>query len=324
MADFELTRRKALAGIGVAAVGGAAGVLGTDALGGSGWTTADSDTTEDLHDVALTAEAPFAIGTNGRLLERGSEGWTTVLEDGPGGDGNDLYAADATDDGAELWIAGASGAVGVYDVAAGELRDGDEGAADYSAPGDRTGNFDGLAVAGDAGEATVFLSDQSGHVYRSTDGGATWSDATPGTGAAIPAVELRNEGAGHLIDTNGAVFATSDGGTWEKIGIEDADATYHDLASDGADEVTVVGGRGTVRRYDGESWGESTLGDAQLNGVTTEGTRVAVGAGGAVFAGSDWTEANTPTDENLRAVARGERAYAVGASGTVIENWVEG
>ena len=320
MSEFEITRRQALAGVGVAAAGGAAGVLSTDTLGGGGWTVADSDTTEDLHDVALTAGSPFAVGTNGRLLERGSDGWTTVLETGPAGDGNDLYAADATDDGAELWIAGASGAVGVYDVEAGELRDGDEGAADYSAPGDRTGNFDGLAVAGDAGEATVFLSDQSGHVYRSTDGGATWSDATPGAGAAIPAIAVRGERAGHLIDTNGSVFATDDGETWEKIGIGDADATYHDLASDGADDATVVGGRGTVRTYDGESWGESTLGDAQLNGVTTDGTRVAVGAGGAVFEGGDWAEANTPTDENLHAVARGERAYAVGASGTVIEN----
>ncbi|GAB7094713.1 hypothetical protein JCM30237_18660 [Halolamina litorea] len=322
MDEIEISRRQAVAGIGgVATVGGAASLFGDGLLSGGGWTTADTDTTADLHDVALTAGAPFAVGTNGRVLERGSDGsWATVLEDGPSGNGNDLYAADATGDGRALWFAGASGALGVYDVEAGELLFGSgDGATDRSAPGDRTGNFDGLAVAGDAGEATVFVTDQSGHVYRSTDGGETWSDTTPGSGSAIPAVDVRGAQAGHLIDTNGAVFATDDGETWNEIGIEDADATYHDLASDGSDDVTVVGGRGTVRTYNGEMWDETNLGDARLNGVTTEGKRVAVGAGGAVFEGSDWAAAKAPTDENLHAVVRGTKAYAVGASGTVIE-----
>jgi hypothetical protein len=156
-------------------------------------------------------------------------------------------------------------------------------------------------------------------VYASSDGGETWSDTTPGSGSRLPAIDFRSERAGHAVDTNGSVFATTDGETWAEIGVEDADETYFGVQSDGAEDVTVVGDGGTVRTYDGAAWGGTTLGDARLNGVTTDGTAVAVGAGGAVFEGSDWQEANSPTDENLHAVARGARAYAVGASGTVIE-----
>jgi photosystem II stability/assembly factor-like uncharacterized protein len=302
------------------AIGGTAGLLGGDSLAGEGWTTADTDTTETLHDVTAAATTAYAVGTNGRVLERGDDGaWTTVLEDGPGVDGNDLLAVDATDDGQAIWFAGASGALGAYDTEAGELTFESGAASDHSAPGDRTGNFDGLAVTGDGDDATVYVTDQSGHVYASTDGGETWSDATPGSGSRIPAIDFRSERAGHLVDTNGSVFATTDGETWEEIGVEDADETYYGVQSDGAEDVTVVGDDGTVRAYDGAAWGESNAGDARLNGVDTDGTAVAVGAGGAVFEGSEWREADTPTDENLHAVARGTRAYAVGASGTVIE-----
>jgi hypothetical protein len=321
VSDFEISRRKALAGIGgVAAIGGTAGLLDGDLLPGEGWTPADTDTSETLHDVAAATTTAYAVGTNGRVLERGSDGaWTTVLEDGPGGDGNDLLAVDATDDGRDIWFAGASGALGAYDTEAGELTFESGAASDQSALGDRTGNFDGLAVTGDGGEANVYVTDQSGHVYASSDGGETWSDTTPGSGSRLPAIDFRSERAGHAVDTNGSVFATTDGETWAEIGVEDADETYFGVQSDGAEDVTVVGDGSTVRTYDGAAWGESNVGDARLNGVSTDGTAVAVGAGGAVFEGSEWREANSPTDENLHAVARGARAYAVGASGTVIE-----
>lgn len=323
MADYGITRRKALAGIGgVAVLGGATVASDAGSLLGGGWTTADTDTTETLHDVARTASTPFAVGTGGRVLERGSDGgWSTVVEDGPDGDGRDLFAADATGDGAQLWFAGASGALGAYDVETGEVTPHDPAdIEDYSAPTDRTGNFDGLAVTGDAGDAHVYVTDQSGHIFTSHDGGETWSDTTPGSGATIPAIEFRSERAGHLCDTDGTVFATTDGETYEQIGIEDADVSYYGLASDGSDDVIVVGGGGTVRTYNGTAWEEASVGDPRLNDVTTASGRVAVGAGGAIFeADGEWSEATTPTDENLHAVVGGDRAIAVGASGTVVE-----
>lgn len=317
MADFELTRRKALAGLGGAAVAGGAVVLaGPGSLLGGEWGTADTDTTETLYDVASAGDTAFAVGSGGRVLERESDGqWTTVVEDGPDGNGRNLLAADATEDGAELWFVGASGTLGAYDVEAGELVAGES----HTAPGDQTGNFDGLAVTGDAGDAAVYVADQSGQVFVSTDDGETWSSSTPGGGATIPAVDFHSEQAGHLCDTDGSVFATTDGETWEEIGIEDADVSYYGLASDGPDDVTVVGGNGTVREYDGESWSESNVGDPQLNAVTTDGGGIAVGESGAVFEGDEWVGTATPTDENLHAVVGDDRAIAVGASGTVIE-----
>lgn len=327
MPESQLTRRKTLAGIGgVLAVGGAA-ALGGDNLLPTGWHTADTDTTETLHDVQDTLTNPFAVGGNGRVLERTGDGvWRTKIEDGPNGNGNNLYAADATDDGRRLWFVGASGAVGEYDVKTGTLIDHDplgaDGTDDYSGPNDQTGNFDGLAVTGNADEAHVYITDQSGHVLYSHDNGKTWSDVTPGSGSTIPAIDFRDDRKGHLCDTNGSVFATEDGETWEKIGIEDANVNYYGLESDGSDDVTIVGGNGIVREYDGASWGEENLGDKTLNGVYTTGTDVgaAVGDDGVVFEDpGTWTQAETPTDENLKNVTYSDVTAAVGASGTIIE-----
>lgn len=315
MADFEITRRKALAGAGGAAALGGVALFGGSLLG-SDWATADTDTTETLNDVSETATTPYAVGDNGVVLERGDGGaWQTVVDDGPAGDGRNLLAADATADGERLWFAGASGAVGALDVS-----EGNAGPTDYSAPTDSTANFDGLAVTGAAGEERVYLTDQSGQVFASHDGGESWQRTTPGSGASMPAVSFHGGTAGHACDTDGTVFATSDGETWSEIGVEDADVSYYGIDCTASDDVTVVGGNGTVRTYDGETWGEANVGDARLNAVTAGDRTLAVGASGAVFEGEDWVGVATPTDENLRAVLAGEeRAIAVGASGTVIE-----
>ncbi|MBP1987926.1 WD40/YVTN/BNR-like repeat-containing protein [Halolamina salifodinae] len=314
MVDFEITRRKALAGAGAGAAVGGAALFGGSVLG-SDWATADTDTTETLHDVSGTATSSFAVGDNGVVLERGDGGaWQTVVDSGPTGDGRDLLAADATDDGERLWFAGASGAVGALDVS-----EGNAGPTDYSAPTDSTANFDGLAVTGAAGEEHVYLTDQSGQVFASHDGGESWQRTTPGSSASMPAVSFYGARAGHVCDTDGTVFATTDGETWSEIGVEDADVSYYGIDGTASDDVTVVGGNGTVRTYDGETWSETNVGDARLNAVTTGSEHIAVGASGAVFQGEDWVGVATPTDENLHAVLTGERSIAVGASGTVIE-----
>lgn len=316
-------------GIGSAAVaGGIAVITGRgQAAVPTGWHMAETDTTQTLHDVQDTLTNPFAVGGNGRVLERTSDGlWTTKIEDGPSGNGNDLFAADATDDGRRLWFSGASGALGEYDVKTGTLIDhdplGGDGTDDNSGPNDQTGNFDGLAVTGNADEAHVYITDQSGHVLYSHDNGETWNDTTPGSGSTIPAIDFRDDRKGHLCDTNGSVFATEDGENWSKIGIEDASVNYYGIESDGSDDVTVVGGNGKIREYNGSSWDEEDLGDKAFNGVYTTdvGTGAAVAEDGVVFEDpGTWTYAETPTDENLKNVTYGDVTAAVGASGTIIE-----
>ncbi len=144
----------------------------------------------------------------------------------------------------------------------------------------------------------------------------------PGSGSGLNAIEFYDDGAGHVIDTNGKVFATDDGVTWNPIGIEDAGVTYYGLDSDAADDVYVSGGNASVFAYDGSRWVPESLGDAALFDIETDsGTGYTVGSGGAVFEleGGEWVRNETPVGENLKAVATGSVDIAVGSSGTLLE-----
>ncbi|MFQ3319747.1 MAG: hypothetical protein ACI8UR_001099 [Natronomonas sp.] len=282
-----------------------------------GWTTAETPVDGTLHGVAHTTTNAHAVGDSGVVIERTDTGWETVLRGGPTGNGNDLYGADVTDDGERLWTVGASGAIGEYDVTTGNL-------VDRSAPNDYTNNFNDVAVTGPAGEADVYVADDSGSIHYSFANGeeGTWEYEVPGSGAGLPAIDFYGSRSGHAIDTNGKVFATDDGVTYEAIGIEDADVTFYGLDSDAADDVTVSGGNAAVFEYNGSQWTPESLGDADLVDIeTTGGEGYAVGGGGVVFELVDgvWAATDTPTGENLNAVASGAVDLVVGSSGTVLE-----
>lgn len=291
----------------------AAGTVAAD----NGWTIAETPVDSTLHGLAYTATNAHAAGGGGVLVERTDAGWETVLRGGPTGNGNDLFGAGVTDDGERLWVVGASGAIGEYDLVTGNL-------VDRSAPNDHTSNFNDVAVTGPAGDADVYVADDSGAIHYSFENGeeGTWEYEVPGSGSGLPAIEFHDTRAGHAIDTNGKVFATDDGVTWEAIGIEDADVTFYGLDSDPADNVRVSGGNGSVFTYDGSQWVSESLGDADLADVETDDDEgYAVGGGGAVFELSDgtWEQNDTPTGENLNAVVSDETDLAVGASGLVLE-----
>ncbi|WP_435065675.1 WD40/YVTN/BNR-like repeat-containing protein [Halobaculum sp. EA56] len=309
------TRRTALRGIAGAFVAG--GVLGSAgaAAAESGWTVAETPTDRDLYDVAETDAGAYAVGGGGDVLRRDAGGWTRVIDGGPTGNGNSLYGADVSDDGERLWFVGASGAIGEYDVTTGSLTD-------YSAPNDVTNNFNGVAVAGPADEENVYVAGDSGKIYYSFDGGETFDQVTPGSGSAIDAIDFHGDRAGHAVDGNQTVFSTDDGGTYDRLGIENANVNFYAVDSDAPDEVYVAGGGGTVYEWNGTAWDPTDLGDAGLRDVEVEdGAGLTVGGGGTVFelAGGDWTRLDTPTGANLKAVVRGDPDVAVGASGTVIE-----
>ncbi|SEO86419.1 Uncharacterized protein SAMN04487948_10637 [Halogranum amylolyticum] len=310
------SRRAILKGIGTAAA--TAGIAG---LGGAStdeeWHTAETPTDSTLHGVEHAVAGAYAVGGGGVVLERGAEGWTKVLDGGPTGNGNDLYGTAVTDGGKRLWFVGSSGAIGEYDVETGNLDD-------HSAPMDVTNNFNSVAVTGTAGDANVYVAGDSGKIYYSFENGetGTWDDVTPGSGAALPAIDFHGVRSGHAVDTNGTVFATDDGGTWEAIGIGDANVNLYGVDSDAADDVTVVGGGGMVFRHDGAQWTPTDLGDKSLRDVTfDDGDGYTVGGGGAVFdaTGGQWSREQTPSGENLTGVSVGDRVVVVGAGGTVLE-----
>ncbi|WP_267639415.1 hypothetical protein [Haloarchaeobius amylolyticus] len=329
MMDESPSRRTVLKGL---AAGLATATVGTSAASAatgdsaSGWTVAETPTGKALHDVVYTDAGAFAVGGGGIVLERTETGWTKVIDGGPTGNGNDLYGADVTDDGERLWFVGASGAIGEYDVAAGVLTD-------HSAPNDYTNNFNAVSVTGTADEANVYIADDSGIEHYSFANGTTgtWDYTKPGSGAALTAIDFHDTRSGHVVDTNGKVFATDDGATWDVVGIADANVNFYGVDSDGPDDVWVAGGGGMVFHWTGSRWVPTDLGDKSLRDVevvtstAADGDAVCdgytVGGGGAVYDLTDdvWSQDQTPTGSNLKAVARGEPTIAVGAGGTIIE-----
>lgn len=286
----------------------------------SDWRTVESPVAIDLHDAEQAADGAYAVGGAGDVLERTADGWERIVDGGPTGNGNDLLGSDVTDDGERLWFVGESGSVGEYDVATETLYD-------HSHPLDTGNNFSDVAVTGPAGEANVYASDQSGHVFYSVDNGekGSWHYVTPGSGASLPAIDFFGTDDGHVVDTNQKVFATDDGETWDAVGIQNSGVNFFGVDSDGFDDVWVVGGNGTVFHYDGSQWVTDNLGDATLRDVELskdDSDGYAVGEGGTVYDRSSgaWSRDDTPTGANLSAVVRGAPDIAVGASGTILEN----
>ena len=315
----EHTRRTFLRGTGAATAAIAGIPLTASAEDDTGWTVAETPTGNTLYDVAYATDGAYAVGTGGVVLERTADGWRTLLDGGPTGNGNSLYGLDVTDDGDRLWFVGASGAIGEYDIPARTLYD-------RSAPNDVTNNFNGVAVTGAAGEANIYVAGDSGKIYGTFENGATgtWDDVTPGSGAEINAIDFHSSRSGHAVDGNKTVFVTSDGTTWEKIGIADANVNFYGVDAGGADEVTVSGGGGMLHNWDGASWTPEDTGDAGLRDIEVDGVdALTVGGGGKVYRRNTggWTREATPTGQNLRAVTPvgSSVEIAVGAGGTVLE-----
>jgi hypothetical protein len=322
MSERNTTRRRFLQLSGATV---AASTLGTGtALAESAtWESVKSPVDVTLYDVESTARNNFAVGGGGVVVERTDEGWTKVIGDGPTSNGNSLYGADVTDDGERLWFVGSSGAIGEYDVETGNL-------VDHSAPNDVTSNFKDVAVTGKAGDANVYVAGGSGSVHYSFENGAsgTWNYASPGQGAAIKAIDFYGAKKGHLLNGNGKVFETSDGASWNKIGIENTDVSLYGIDSDGVENVWVAGGSGTVYHYkpDAEGtpkWFENTVGEPGLRDIEIEsGDGYTVGNSGAIFDRADgtWSKDTTPNGQDLKAVVdQQNNDIAVGTSGTIFE-----
>ncbi|MFC4450998.1 WD40/YVTN/BNR-like repeat-containing protein [Halorussus aquaticus] len=286
----------------------------------TGWTVAETPTGNTLYDVEYTADSAYAVGAGGVAIRRTADGWRKVFDGGVTGNGNSLYGADVTDDGKQIWMVGSSGAVGAYDVETGTLYD-------HSKPVGSTNNFNDVSVTGPAGDANVYVAGDSGKVYYSFENGAsqTWNYVTPGSGSGLSAIDFHDVKSGHVVDTNQTVFQTTDGVTYDDIGIADANVNFYGVDSDATDDVWVSGGGGMGFHWDGANWTPTDLGDAGLRDVeVTDDDRngFTVGGGGKVFDLTDgkWAQDATPTGQNLKAVVRGSPNVAVGAGGTVVEN----
>ncbi|GAB3670696.1 WD40/YVTN/BNR-like repeat-containing protein [Halopiger thermotolerans] len=295
------------------------------------WRPVDVPATGTLFDaVATEAGDAYAVGGGGLVVADRGQGWTTVLEDGPAARGNDLRGADATADGAAVWVAGDSGAVGRIDAETGRHTD-------HTAPADRTDNLLGVAVGGPAGGETVLLVTGSGEVLRGQyadgspgedEGPVEWDEPIkPGSGSSLAGVALADEAVGYCCDTNDGVFETDDGGqSFERVGPAGADGTLEAVATAGPDDCLVSADDGVVHRYGASgTWTPERVADAALPGLARRGDRtVACAADGAIHErtaeSASWERLETDADAALLAVSIGpDRAVAVGEAGTVLE-----
>ena len=298
------------------------------------WRPLDPPTDADLVDVAAAADGAYAAGADGTLLARREEDWETVLEAGAGGDGNGFTAVDATPDGRAVWAVGDGGAVARIDVDGGRP-------ADRSAPNDLTSTWTGVAVAGTAGEETVYLANGSGVVLRGVlvDGEVTWGEGVkPGSGSSVADLDFPAPGRGVVCDTSGGVFETLDGDGFERVGIDDPGGTPTAVIAGGgaADRrgpapedggvrgPTVAADDGSLHRRERIGWTRDRPTDAALFGLAAgDGGRLAVGDGGTILAdaGDGWRAEPAPVDVPLRGAAllADGTALAVGDGGTAVE-----
>ncbi|MDZ7681871.1 MAG: hypothetical protein U5J63_09230 [Fodinibius sp.] len=172
------------------------------------WTLVKSTIDNTIHDVTITSEGAYAVAEGGILLERTQDEWGKVVDGGVSGNGNDLFGIAKTNNGNRLWMVGASGAVGEYNVSTGNLND-------YSQPMDASNNFNDVAVTQNPDSTNIYISDDSGKIYHYFDDGqeGMWQSATPGNGSAINAVGFFNDRKGHIVDANQSVMNTQDGST---------------------------------------------------------------------------------------------------------------
>jgi hypothetical protein len=316
----SLSRRAVLAGVGAA---GLAGCLSGGDSGPErhGWIEVGSPVGDPLYDVVVSAEGPFAVGGDGRIVSREDDDWTTVVADGPGGDANALEAAAITDDDRRVWIAGSSGALGHYDVVEGELTD-------LSAPNGKTSSWAAVAVGGRAGSETVYLANSSGELLGGEvrEGEVDWGDVTkPSGGESIAAVAV-GDGRAFVADTAGGVYSRVQG-AWQTVGIDGADVGLTDLAAVDEDLVNATADDGSIYVYNGFNWLALDTGEAALHAIDRLRDRgLAAGVGGAVYLLTEdrWHAEDVPTSTTLHGCALGRDAYSdvvVGANGTILERF---
>ena len=283
------------------------------------WSRATSPTDEGLCDVVMAADGPYIVGDEGTILTH-RDRWEVILRHGPTTNSNALCGAAVSADGRHVWVAGNSGVFGLYDIDTSQFTD-------YSAPRGITNNWTDTAVVGVAGEETLYVTDDSGHVLRglNNDGDITWDDPqTPGDGSDITSIVFIDE-AGFLCDTNAGIYETTDdGNTWKRIGIEEAGPDFTDIAPVRRDAISVSCDDGTVFRYDGTNWTNSYIGEEALCAIDrTTDTGLVCGEDGAIYEQrrGRWERESTPIEETLHGIAIGTESpsIAVGEDGTIIE-----
>jgi len=322
--DAPVTRRQFLAASAAAASVGLAGCGSDDSPSRHGWIDVESPTRKGLTDATMTTDGPYAVGESGLLLTRSGEAWTTVVENGPDDSNNGLSGVDVTDDGKMIWLCGSSGALGRYDVVAGEMTD-------FTAPRQKTSSWADVAVDGSSGSERVVVVNGSGELLPGRWNGQRmdWGEVSKPTGGESAAAVDTASGVVYVTDTGGGVYRhdeKSDDG-WTAAGIRGVDASLRDVAAVDGDLIDVAADDGSIYVYNGYNWLQLRAGEHPLHGVDRDRHRgLAVGNNGSAHAiqENNWQTESTPTTKTLQGCALGNASHsdvAVGNDGTILERF---
>jgi hypothetical protein len=284
------------------------------------WTAVDSPVSVTLHAVVQTANGPCAVGNDGYVVGRASDGtWGVVVDAGIAAKNRAIYDVAPTDDGTRLWLVGANGTVGYYDLADGERRD-------LSATLDSDTALQSVAVSGPRGAEKLLVADANGNVLPADVDGddPQWGHATrPAAGTVVTDLTADDAGIGYGVDTSGNVWVTTEDDGWERVGIDGDGASLYAITITG-DGLLVGGGSGRLQSSDEEfRWTPFSVGQATVYALDGDADRTVAGGGsGNVHvreSGGDWRPADWSGSATIYGVCLGDPAVAVGAGGTILE-----
>lgn len=284
---------------------------------GRHWTAIDGPTSVTLSDVVQTSRGPHAVGANGVLISRADRDWDVAFDDGPAAQSRDLQTAASTDGGERVWFAGSAGSLGFYGVTEGEKHD-------WSTPTGRSGTFDALAVAGEAGSEKLLLAGAGTVLPGYVDGcRPRWDDPVGiDSSGLVTALAADPEGYGYAATSQGRVYETTPEDEWRRLGIANTQETFPAIHV--TEEAIFVGSvSGRLYRYNREqsTWTTIAAGDAAIRGFGGAGDDlIAVGDGGTVHSRvspGSWRTERTPVRTDLLAAVVDPTA-AVGRDGTLL------
>lgn len=166
----------------------------------------------------------------------------------------------------------------------------------------------------------------NGSIFRTTDGGDSWTPVASGTDAPLRAVAFGAGGKAYAAGLGILLGSTDDAATWSVV--EAGDFSYLDLAAQGPNRAWVVGEGGVIRATTtgGASWFWQTSGTANnLEGVffLTPSEGWVAGPNGTLGytqdGGATWTSRNSGISVSLTSVhfVDSNQGWAVGELGTI-------
>ena len=203
-----------------------------------------------------------------------------------------------------------------------------------------TGKLRGISLADE--NVTVAVGDSSGKgmIFRSGDGGRTWSVRLRRIGVLLEDCCFISPDSGFVVGASSVILRTSDGGmSWSQIASLPVSSSFNGVHFVTPRIGAVVGGGGAILRTTdaGATWINQTnsayglpLQDVHF---ATPSTGLAVGFLGTVLrtvnGGSTWSKINAGTTETLNGVAFADSDHAVivGAKARILrsvdrgENW---